>query len=666
MHHEIETLKALESLKILDSLPKNDFDDLTLLASQICDTPIALVSLVDESRQWFKSRHGLSASHTACDFAFFSQAVSGDDLFIVSDCREDERFFDDPLVAGSPHVVFYAGVPLTLPDGYPIGTLCVIDHKPRTLSEKQKAALKAVSRQICRLFELGLQIEIRNKSIGNLEYKKTAIQNLTEGVVLQDAAHKIVEFNSAALDVLGLTADQLTGKTSMDLDWQAIREDGSPFPGNEHPSVVAVTTGRKQKAVLMGIRRPDSELRWIEINSTPIFSTESPTPSFSVTSFSDITFERNAELIIEKNQAHLKRVLNGVPALIGHWSRNLINLNANNTYSEYFGKTPEEIVGKPIQFLLGEELFQKNHPYIKKVLNGEPQLFEREISTPGGRIRHTLANYLPEFENGKVVGFFVIVTDLTELKRLEGERQALASKMIESAKLSSLGEMAGGVAHEINTPLAVIYTKTSMLLESYSLGRGDDQETIKQLQKIKVTADRITKIVKGLRSFSRNSDNDPMESFSIPSVVEATLDLCQEKLVHSQVTLIKEIEDNIQISGKFSEISQVLMNLISNSIDATALLPEKWIRIQCVRQNEQCVLSVTDSGKGIPDHILEKMMNPFFTTKEIGKGIGLGLSISSGIIAAHGGRIWCDTQSPNTRFVVEIPIINSDNKDTVA
>ena len=151
---EAARLAALRSYRILDTDSEQSFDDLTLLASQICGTPIAAISLIDDHRQWFKSRVGLEMAESPRDTAFCVHAIADGSMLVVPDALQDARFRDNPLVTGEPHVRFYAGAPLVTPEGYALGTLCVVDRVPRTLSVDERQALDALRRQVEAQLEL--------------------------------------------------------------------------------------------------------------------------------------------------------------------------------------------------------------------------------------------------------------------------------------------------------------------------------------------------------------------------------------------------------------------------------------------------------------------------------------------------------------------------------
>jgi C4-dicarboxylate-specific signal transduction histidine kinase len=243
--------------------------------------------------------------------------------------------------------------------------------------------------------------------------------------------------------------------------------------------------------------------------------------------------------------------------------------------------------------------------------------------------------------------------ELAKTNQLLKDQQKI---MAHSAKMSALGEMAGGIAHEINSPLGIITVRANQLERLLSRDQLSPEIIKREAQLIASTALRIGEIIKGLRAFAREGDKDPFEIVSVKAVIHDVLVLCQTKFKNYDIDLrINYGPDDLKIECRPVQIGQVILNLLNNSFDAVSALKEKWVLLEVAEQNNFITFSVTDSGGGISKEILPRIMEPFFTTKEVGKGTGLGLSISKGIAESHRGTLYLDTEAPNTRFVLGLP-----------
>lgn len=339
-------------------------------------------------------------------------------------------------------------------------------------------------------------------------------------------------------------------------------------------------------------------------------------------------------------------------------------ISVNSTHEKMSGIPNAEYLGKPLDYFLPSEVYASNLQWYEQArLTGLPVRWEVTNEYPTGtkHLIFTLVAVKPDSAEELYVG---TIHDITERKNAEELLKQQQLKLTLSAKMSSLGEMAGGIAHEINNPLTIINSKAAILKRNLDKGELDIDKIKKDLTKIEETSNRIAKIIRSLRSFSRNTEGDPMEPAKVSQIIEDTLELCAERFKHHSISLNVNIQTNAMINCRPHQITQVVMNLLSNAHDAIEALPEKWINIDVNEYHGRVIISVTDSGLGIPSAILEKIMNPFFTTKDVGKGTGLGLSISKGIVEDHFGHLQYTMNKGHTCFRVDFPVadVKSQNK----
>ncbi len=229
-----------------------------------------------------------------------------------------------------------------------------------------------------------------------------------------------------------------------------------------------------------------------------------------------------------------------------------------------------------------------------------------------------------------------------------------SDKFLGQSKFSELGMMSAGIAHEINNPLAVIQARTTQLLRIYR-NPEKQKELAEGLQQILYTSERINKTIQGVREFVHQDESGPPAEITVKDLFDDVLAFCGQRMKNHGVNLRFYGLENFSIIGHKIQLEQVILNLLNNSFDAIEFLPDKWIEVSCHQKDDKIQLYFKDSGRGIPPEIASRMMEPFFSTKEVGKGTGLGLALAQGIVHKHGGKLHYLSHFPHTTFLLELP-----------
>lgn len=307
----------------------------------------------------------------------------------------------------------------------------------------------------------------------------------------------------------------------------------------------------------------------------------------------------------------------------------------------YFNQT----LATPLNKILGQVQKIENEDYQSQQVEGLPE----ELQVVSNALNQTAA--MIEKRNDDIRFYTNDLEKLVFERTVELENQM--TQNLNTARLLAVGEMAADVAHEINNPLTVIDLHVNKLKKLEAAGHIAPELSV-SINKIQMMILRITKIIKGLKSLSRDGNADPKVAFSIANMIEDVKTLVEMKIKSHEIKFeINLMDTSLHVVGREVQISQVLVNLIGNAIDAViASTPEsRWITLDIKEFDNHIYFYVTDCGPGISEELHEKIMRPFFTTKELNKGTGLGLSISKTIIEEHEGRLEYNRESQNTQFV---------------
>jgi PAS domain S-box-containing protein len=317
---------------------------------------------------------------------------------------------------------------------------------------------------------------------------------------------------------------------------------------------------------------------------------------------------------------------------------------ANPAACTVFGYGPAgELIGKPLATLLENVPARASFVEIRAVRQ-DGTAFPAEVSMgesagPGDAGLRT-----------------AIVRDISERVRAATELDATRQKAFHAARLAALGQMSGGIAHEVNNPLSAIALRAGQLRHHASTGRLEATKVGEAATHIEAIVTRIQKIIGSLRSFARDGDSDPTTSEPVAAIVQTTMELCSPRFQQGGVALeLEPMAGEPKIDCRAVQVSQVLVNLLNNAFDAARAADKPcWVRLAVEHDATAVHLIVTDSGKRIPDSVRGHLMEPFFTTKPFGEGTGLGLSVSKGLAESNGGTLRYDPSGDHTRFVLTL------------
>ncbi len=352
-------------------------------------------------------------------------------------------------------------------------------------------------------------------------------------------------------------------------------------------------------------------------------------------------------------------------AIIGETMEGVIT-SWNRSAERIFGYSAQEAIGKPISMLLPPGREDEKLDLLGCLKRGETTNAYDAVGTrKDGRNIEISVSMSPIFDPlGNLVGASKVARDNSDRKQMETELEVRRAQAVASARLSALGMMAAGIAHEINNPLAVIHASASDLLDMAETGNVPLKALEAASSRIKQTADRISKIVKSLRQTAREGSTDPFQRASVAEIIEQALELCKERFrVHSVRLYTPTVDPALQISCREVQIVQVLLNLLQNAFDAVVECEgDKWIRLEVASSAQSAVFDVIDSGPGVPPELRARIMEPFFTTKPVGKGTGLGLSLSKSIVDEHRGELNLCERENHTCFSLVLPVFQGVRK----
>ncbi|MFO0586917.1 MAG: PAS domain-containing sensor histidine kinase [Polyangiaceae bacterium] len=528
--------------------------------------------------------------------------------------------------------------------------------------------------------------------LGDEEPLRAVFMAMAEGVVLQAPSGEITSCNPAAERILGLSADQMRGRTSMDPRWRAIRKDGSPFAGEDHPGMVTLRTGEPVVGVIMGVHRPDGTLTWISITSAPLRHSPTEPPYAVVATFTDVTAleesRREVERVLEQvrdDEARFRRTFEqhaAIMLVLDPETAGIIEVNP--AAARYYGYDRDAFCKMSVMDLNPvprERIFAQ----MSRVMRGEISSFEVSHRLSSGVLRRTEVRASPIELRGRTL-LFAIMQDIEDReaarealarertrRRLEEQLEELNATLerrieesvrelrrkdqmlITQGRLAAMGEMLGHIAHQWRQPLNAISLVFANLEDAAESGPVDAATVADAVVTGSRLVRKMSSTIDDFRRFFRvDKERHP---FDVRALVRETVALVDATYRSARVVIREETMDAVTVEGTANEYSQVVLNILGNAKEAieSAGRGGGQITLSLIERDGQACLTVRDDGGGISEEVADRIFEPYFSTKPNGTGIGLHMSRQI-IENSFGGRIRARNIPGGAELTVEVPL----------
>ncbi|HET7292368.1 MAG TPA: PAS domain S-box protein [Vicinamibacteria bacterium] len=624
---EAARLAELRRYAVLDTPPEPAFDELTGLASRVCSTPMALLSLVDQDRQWFKAAHGfVGVRETPRDASFCSHAIQDRKPLVVADALADERFRENPFVLGAPHVRFYAGAPLVTPAGYALGTLCVADSTPRSLLPHELDGLEALSRQAMALLEL----RRRSLDLARTEERfKLLVELGADALAVIDASGHVRYASPSTRRVLGRTPRQLLGRGV----FERMHPD-DVAPARALLAQCVERPGRPLRAEFR-LQNDDGSWRWIE--SEVVNRLEAPGVFGLVASYRDVSARRELEQALRDREERFRALAETARDAIVSADDEGSMTYLNTAAERMFGFAPGEAHGRPLTELMPERFQEAHRRGLARFLaTGEARAIGRSLELIGRRRGGREFPIELSLASGHAAGrrfFTAIIRDLEERRR------------IEEAQLAVDGEprvdLTHALVHDLRAPLTAILGS----LEYLEAAR-DETGRRPLLRTVRSNAERLLKLVTSLLQIGRLEASEmPIERrmVRLEEVLRDAADAQAPLARAAGVRIDLELDALPEIHADPALVERVVQNLLDNAIKFTPAGGS--VHVVAHDRGDRVEVEVADTGEGVPAEVETQLFKKFARGPQKQRGSGLGLAFCRLAVEAHGGAIACRNEA---------------------